>query len=219
LNDSQLRQTCVAILFARSMFEVSQKSATLIFVVLVVLHPFGTEFFHFGEATLVISIAFFIGSTGVYLALRGTSVRCHSIAATSLIVLQLSIYQSIISCILATCIMAMVSKLASDEIRTVKDILNSAPTRALCVTAGSIGVYGLLLLFIGVLFGIPMDGRMDLSALLTPAGLHSKFSALNVAFDSFFLAEAGTCKQVRIDSACAAYYVERWPRCIENGEI
>jgi hypothetical protein len=180
-----------AILFARSMFEVSQKPATLIFVVLVVLHPFGTEFFHFGEATLVISIAFFIGSTGVHLALRGTSVRCHSIAATSLIVLQLSIYQSIISCILATCIMALVSKLVSDEIRTVKDILYSAPTRALCVTAGSVGVYGLLLLFIRVLFGIPMDGRMDLSALLTPAGLHSKFSALNVAFDSFFWPKPG----------------------------
>jgi glucosyltransferase GtrII-like protein len=180
-----------AILFALSIFEASQKSGVLIFVALVVLHPFGTEFFHFDEATLLFAIAFFTGSAGVYLALRGTSVWCHSIAATSLMVLQLSIYQSFISCISATCIMAMVSKLVSNEIRTVKDILYSAPTRALCVTAGSVGVYGLLLLFIRILFGIPVDGRMDLSALLTPAGLLSKFSSLNVALDSFFWPTAG----------------------------
>jgi hypothetical protein len=175
-----------ALLLARSIFSSTRQSAVLIFVVMVLVHPFGTEFFYFSEATLGVAIAFFLGSAGTYLAIKGTRFSLHTAAATSLLVLALSIYQSIICCAAASCLMAILSQLLYSDDGTIKNAECRPQIRALGVCIASVFVYIFSLKIVAVVVRVPVDGRMDFSAFISWPQAQAKVLVLANAFELFF---------------------------------
>lgn len=182
--------SATAILLAYTIFPAPRFSTVVVFSLLVTLHPFGTEFFHFSEATFAIALAFFCGSAGLFLALRSSSSLLQIGVSTLLLVASLSIYQSAISCVISAWIMAVVARIHASP-RPQFRVLKRSLSVSLAVIVASLVSYVVLLRLLKFTFGVASDARMDLSALTTSSGILLKLDSLANALGKFFSPSAG----------------------------
>lgn len=178
--------SAAAILVALAIFETPAPSTVLVFSAMVVLHPFGTEFFHFSEATFGIAFAVFLGSAGVYLGIRSCDRWRWRASAVVFIILGLSIYQTSIACIAATVLMAIASKLYRSGTPPWRGIWREPTAQTLLLVIASLCIYFLILSYLRSAYKIQMGAHLDLSSLLSVSGMITKIGNLLAALTAFY---------------------------------
>ena len=153
--------------FAWTILKSPSKVEVFIFIAFFTIHPFGTEFYTFSDATLNVAIAIFIAALGIAATVRITRPVTAAFVGLSLIVLSLSIYQLVISHILVVCIFTIVARLVPIKSPPKNTAVIAAPeARAVMVALASVAVYLLIAAIIARVIHTPIDARNDISGLI-----------------------------------------------------
>ncbi|AMJ62708.1 hypothetical protein AXW83_22555 [Bosea sp. PAMC 26642] len=171
------------IFFAKLVLDNPTRSELSIFLAIMTLHPFGTEFFTFSDATLNIMIGLLLSAAGAFLAARSSNQWVSIGIATLLLIAALSIYQTTIAYVLPLCLIALVVRISRRELPAFQQPFFQWPEfRALIVVLASVVVYLAVAKLISHVSGVPLDGRTDFAGLVdVKAKLSIVWTALTLA--------------------------------------
>jgi hypothetical protein len=164
------------LLFAQVILRRPSTAEMTLFLALFTLHPFATEFFHFTDATLVIAVAMWLASAGVYLAARSSRTLPGLVGGVILIALALSMYQTAISFVVTVCLLAVVVRIARLEPSEGGTLRQAPQVRAWIAAVVSVPVYLLAVRIVSLATGEP-------SATTQLLGLSSPIESLRLVSD------------------------------------
>jgi hypothetical protein len=140
-----------------------------LFLMLLTLHPFNAEFFHFASSTFVNVFAIWLAALGLYVATVAAPRRKLSaeLLGGFLIFSALTIYQTAIVYPLTASLLALVARLSSPDAEGRQGSLVRGPEiRALVVAGLPVPIYLATVRLVSVVTGVEADGRTDLLGLL-----------------------------------------------------
>jgi hypothetical protein len=159
------------LLFAQVILRRPTTVEMTLFLALFTLHPFITEFFHFTDATVVIALAIWLASLGLYVATRVSRTLPAIVGGIVLIAAALSIYQTAISFVVTVCLLALVVRLGRVESADSEAFFRSRQARAFIAALVSVPVYLVSVRVVALVSGVPSGGPTQLPGLADPVDL------------------------------------------------
>lgn len=171
------------LLLANVVLRKPTTAEALVFVVIISLHPFATEFFYFTEGTLTFAVAFWLTSVALYACREMRRPVQAAIVGVALLVLATAIYQTAIAQALTVALLALVARLALlDGPQGRTPFVASRQVRLVLAVAASFPIYLLSARVVQSFTGVAAISRAGYSQLMADplAKLHSTLGSINL---------------------------------------